>query len=80
MNLRKIVFQAAIMSALLSALTLPVYAEPHPGIHAALGQINQALFILKNRAASDFHGHKAAAINLLEQARRQLEITAREDQ
>ena len=80
MILRKCVTQAAIIPVLLGVLTLPAYTEPHPGIHAAIRQINQALFILKHRAASDFHGHKAAAIDLLERARRQLQIAAREDQ
>ncbi len=79
MNLRNFVTRAVIMRSLLGVLALPAYTEPYPGIHVALRQINQALFILKHRAASDFHGHKAAAIDLLERARRQLQIGARED-
>ncbi len=80
MNLRKFVTQAAIVPALLGVLILPAYPEPHPGIHAALRQVNQALFILQHHTAHAFHGHKAAAIDLLKRARRQLQIAAREDQ
>lgn len=72
--------RAVLIPALLCAWIIPAQAEPHPGLHAAMQQISHALFILRHRTNSDFHGHKVAAIQLLERARHQLVLADRSDQ
>ncbi len=46
--------------------------NPHPEIAAAQTHVDKAIYILKHRTDNDFHGHKAAALRLLQSANRQL--------
>lgn len=61
-----------LVVGMLLGTPLSAFAQPHPVIQQAKRQINHALFLLENRAASDFGGHKVAAIRLLLRARAQL--------
>ncbi|WP_226838504.1 hypothetical protein [Acidithiobacillus caldus] len=51
----------------------PPAAYPHPAIAAAQAHIQNAAEILRDRAASDFGGHKAAALRWLAAADQQLQ-------
>ncbi|HET9122921.1 MAG TPA: hypothetical protein VFN52_05400 [Acidiferrobacteraceae bacterium] len=75
----KLATRAVWIPALLCAWIVPAQAEPHPGLYAAMREVNHALYLLRHRTDNDFHGHKAAAIRLLERARHQLMLADRSD-
>lgn len=63
-----IVFPFSFKARAASTHPTQIAYERYPEIDQALGLLNQANGILQNRAASDFGGHKVAAIQAINQA------------
>ena len=70
-----------VVSALAATLALPAaFAVPqdrddkrekrekHPEIHECIKQLEKTKWDLEHKAASDFHGHKVAAIKSIDEA------------
>lgn len=84
-----------VVSALAATLALPAaFAAPqdkddkmekhekmekHPEIRACIRQLEKTKFDLEHKAASDFHGHKAAAIKSINEAMEQLNQALQSD-
>ena len=53
-------------------------AEPHPEIRAAMANLREARGHLEH-AAHDFHGHRVAAIQAIDEAIEQLQLALKSD-
>jgi len=57
----------------------PLRGERHPEMRKAIAQLERTKALLQEKAASDFGGHKAQAIQLIDQAISQLREGIRSD-
>jgi hypothetical protein len=72
----------AVAAAALSvgiALPLVTFAEPHPVIRESMGKIESAKSDLVNYADRDFKGHRAKAVEHLNQALVELKMALEAD-
>lgn len=63
----------ALVSVPRSASTAPPPQEPHPHIHAAVGELREAREELRT-AAHDFCGHRKEALEATDRALKQLQL------
>ena len=81
----------ALMMGAVLALPGVSLAQPAPGqlgrqrathfpeMHAARGKLQEALQVLRQHAAHDFHGHKSKAINHIQQAIAEINLGIQSD-
>jgi hypothetical protein len=54
-------------------------AERHPAIHAAIRNLQHAKEILQKEAARDFEGHRAKAVQQIDEALKELHLALQAD-